>query len=178
MKWERKVDEKKMIGPHVQRLLMESKDEFMIDGEKIASVMDTNPLSHALLVLSKVRYSKIPVVDKEDHFVGLIGLAEIVDEMFDLTRIDSENLNGKFVKDAMETGIPTLPLDFKLEDLLHLLVDHSFIPVVDEENHFLGIYTRREVLKAVNRLAHQLEVHNVIVPKEELTEIEEKLKIS
>lgn len=167
-----------MIGPHVSELLLERKDEFMIDGEKIASVMDQNPLSHALLVLSKVKYAKIPVVDREDHFVGLIGLTDIIGEMFDLTRIDSDNLNGKFVKDVMETGIPTLQKDFELEDLLHLMVDHSFIPVVDEMNHFEGIYTRREILKAVNRLAHQLEVDNIILPKKEIKPEKTKMKIS
>lgn len=166
-----------MIGPHVSQLLLERKDEFMIDGEKIASVMEQNPLSHALLVLSKVKYAKIPVVDTENHFVGLIGLTDIVDEMFDLRSIDPENLNGKLVKDVMETGIPTLPKNFELEDLLHLMVDYSFIPVVDYEGHFEGIYTRREILKATNRLAHQLEANNLIIPKNEKLESQEQ-KIS
>ncbi|WP_071131718.1 cyclic-di-AMP-binding protein CbpB [Enterococcus timonensis] len=166
-----------MIGPYVSRQLLEKKDEFMIDGEKIASLMDTNPLSHALLVLSKVKYAKIPVLDKESHFVGLIGLADIMSEMIELTRIDSDNLHGKTVKEAMETGIPTLQKDFELEDLLHLLVDHSFIPVVDEENHFEGIYTRREILKATNRLAHQLEANNIIIPKSAENQPEKNLKI-
>lgn len=160
-----------MIGPVVGSMLLESKDEFMIDGDRIATVMDTNPLSHALLVLSKVRYSKIPVLDKEDHFVGLIGLSDIVDEMFDLTSIDPNNLDDKKVSDVMETGLPTLHKDFELEDLLHLMVDHPFIPVVDTDNHFQGIYTRREVLKAVNRLAHQLEVKNEVTPKRDVSRV-------
>lgn len=164
-----------MIGPHVARLLLERKDEFMIDGEKIANVMEENPLNHAVLVLSKVKYAKIPVVDRHDRFVGLIGLTDIMDEMFDLTGINPDLLNGKCVKDAMETGIPTLQKDFDLEDLLHLMVDHSFIPVVDEKGHFEGIYTRREILKATNRLVHRIETENDIFPKQEKIKKENEL---
>ncbi len=146
-----------MIGSHVRELLLERKNEFMIDGEKIASLRADNPLTHAVLVLSKVRYAKIPVLDNEERFVGLIGLTDIMDIMFDLEGVNPSLLEGRFVKEAMEKDIPTLRADFDLEDLLHLLVDNSFIPVVDDEGRFIGIYTRREILKAVNRMAHQLE---------------------
>lgn len=40
--------------------------------------MKEHPLEHALLLLSQAGYSTIPVLDKEDHFVGLLSLNDIV----------------------------------------------------------------------------------------------------
>ncbi|MDF0480289.1 CBS domain-containing protein [Vagococcus sp. PNs007] len=146
-----------MIGNKVKELLLENEDCFLIPDEKVAHVMDENPLNHALLVLSKVSYSRIPVLNRKGEIVGLIGLSHIMDAMFDLTEIDPENLNGRLVKDVMDTAIKTITLPYDIEYIMHLLVDHPFVPVVDENNCFAGIVTRREILKSVNHLAHSLE---------------------
>ena len=65
-----------MIGTAVKELLLEKQETFLVPAENVANVMCLNPLSHAALVLSQVRYSKIPVLDKGDRFVGLIGLTD------------------------------------------------------------------------------------------------------
>lgn len=169
-----------MIGTAVKELLLEKEDTFMIPADNVANLMVEHPLSHALLVLSQVKYSKIPVLDKEDHFVGLIGLTDIVDKMFDITTVSMEKLNGLTVADVMDTNVEVLPADSELEDILHVLVDAAFIPIVDDEQHFKGIITRRELLKAVNHMVHELEKHNFVIPKLEQSyekDLPEKLKV-
>ena len=44
--------------------------------------------------------------------------------------------------------------DYTLTDVLHKLVDESFLPVVDKDGLFQGIITRKSILKAVNALLH------------------------
>lgn len=138
----------------------------MIPADNVATLMESNPLDHALLVLSKVGYSKIPVVDKEDRLVGLIGLNDIVGKMIDLTRIDTDNLAGMCVVDVMEPVRDTLTQDCELEDILHLMVDNAFLPVIDEQGVFTGILTRKEILKAVNHMVHELEKRYDVSPKD------------
>jgi predicted transcriptional regulator len=156
-----------MIGTAIKDLLLEKQDTFLIPAENVANVMCLNPLNHAVLVLSKVRYSKIPVLDKGDRFVGLIGLADIVDKMFDLTSIDVSKLNTFTVADVMEVNVPVINEEWDLEEVLHLLVDASFLPVVDSDQCFKGIITRKALLKAVNHMAHELEKRNIVLPKVE-----------
>lgn len=155
-----------MIGKTVEQLLLENDTNFVIPADNVASLLDIHPLNHALLVLTKTGYSKIPVVTTENEFVGLIGLSSVVNEMFDLTDVDSDNLEGKQVKDVVITDIPTLCEPYNVEDILHLLVNNPFIPVIDEQNHFLGILTRRELIKSVNHLAHELETRYDVTEKD------------
>ncbi|EST90499.1 MULTISPECIES: cyclic-di-AMP-binding protein CbpB [Vagococcus] len=146
-----------MIAQEIQEHLLENQAHFLIPADKVAHVMDQNPLSHALLVLSKVKYSRIPVLDKEDRLVGLIGLSDVVDEMLALTEISTDGLDHKCVRDVMDTDVFSVTNPEDIEYLLHASVDHSFIPVTDEDEHFLGIVTRRTILKAVNHLLHTCE---------------------
>lgn len=162
-----------MIGSAVKDLLLDNEEAFLVPAENVANVMCLNPLSHALLVLSQVRYSKIPVLDKGDRFVGLISLADVVDKMFEMNIVDFEGLKEFTVADVMEVNIPVVGENWELEDVLHLLVDVAFLPVVDDNKKFKGIITRKEILKSVNHMAHELENKHVILPRlDEKREIE------
>lgn len=154
-----------MIGKYTEELLKENQENLIVPAENVATLLYSHPLEHALLILSKVGYAKIPVLDTEDHLVGLIGLSDIVNKMMGLTGFDYRLLEGLTVADVMEVNVPTVQHQEDLEDILHLLVNGSFLPVVDEENTFQGIITRKEVLKSVNHLVHELERRYTIEPK-------------
>ena len=156
-----------MIGPVVRELLLENQDTFLIPAENVANVLYQHPLSHGLLVLSKVGYSKIPVLDKNDRFGGVISLSDVVNKMLDLQNISMEPLEGLTVADVMEVGVTTVDENWELEDVLHLLVNSPFLPVVTEEKVFKGIITRKELLKAVNFMVHELERRNILTSKTE-----------
>ena len=138
-------------------MLNQRKEKFLIPAEIVANVQENNSLEHAFLVLSKVKYAKIPVLDQDQHFKGLLSLAMITETMLGLTGIDPTRLGRIQVKDVMQTDVPTICPPYDMEEILHLLVDQTFLAVVDENGVFTGILTRREVMKAVNYLAHDLE---------------------
>lgn len=154
-----------MIGKYTKELLKENQENFIVPAENVATVLYNHPLEHALLVLSKVGYAKIPVLDSEDRLVGLISLANIVNKMMGLTGFEYQLLEGLTVADVMEVNVPKVKQTEELEDILHLLVDASFLPVVNEDNVFEGIMTRKEILKSVNHLVHELDRRFVIEPK-------------
>lgn len=138
-------------------MLSQREYKFVIPAEIVANVQEDNNLEHALLVLTKVKYAKIPVLDNKQHFKGLISLAMITETMLGLTGIDPSDLAKIKVKDVMQTDVKTIQQPYNMEEILHLLVDQTFLAVTDEENIFRGILTRREIMKAVNYLAHDLE---------------------
>jgi predicted transcriptional regulator len=146
-------------------MILENRESFLIPAEKIATVMCGNPLEHVLLVLSKVGYSKIPVLDRDDHFVGLVSLTAVVNKMLEATQIDPTNLIEGEVLDIMEKDVTTISDEWELEDVLHDLVNVAFIPVVDDKEVFKGLITRREILKAVNHAAHTLDQRYEVTEK-------------
>ena len=64
-----------------------------------------------------------------------------------------------------EVGVHRLRLQFWTE-VLHKLVDDSFLSVVDEEGYFQGIITRKSILKAINSLMHNFfQIEYEMIPK-------------
>ena len=157
-----------MISAAIQRVLAEKSGSFLIPASKIAIVEEDNPLYHAFLILTKVKYAKIPVLNNKGQITGLLSLAMITDKMLDLDGISVKPLNKYKVKDVMETDFT----EKDTETQLHLLVDNNFLPVVDDQGVFQGMITRREWFKAFNYLAHTFDDHYVTVDKKQVLKLE------
>lgn len=147
-----------MFSPSIQSLIEKKAGSFIIPASRIAFVEDENPLYHAFLILTKMKYSKIPVLDKNQKVVGLISLAMITDKMLTPDNIVIEPLSDLKVKDVMQTDFETINFAHtNLETQLHLLVDNPFVPVVNDNNIFQGLLTRREWIKAFNYVTHSID---------------------
>lgn len=147
-----------MFSPAIQKLIEEKSGSFLVPASRIAFVQDDNPLYHAFLILTKVKYSKIPVLDKKRRVVGLLSLAMITDKMLTTDTISIDPLNELKVKDVMQTDFDKINfVDTTLETQLHLLIDNAFLPVVDDNGVFQSLLTRREWIKAFNYVTHTFE---------------------
>ncbi len=147
-----------MFSPSIQRLLEDKSGSFIIPASRIAFVEDDNPLYHAFMILTRVKYSKVPVLDSKNRVVGLLSLAMITNKMMATDKITLDPLTELKVKDVMQTNFDKINFaQTTLEAQLHLLVDNAFLPVVDNHGVFQGLLTRREWIKAFNYVAHNFE---------------------
>ena len=145
-----------MLIQPVEDLLSRNADHYLIPAEVVANVQTDNNLYHAFLVLTKVKYSKIPVLDHGGHFEGLVSLPLITEQMLGFDQLNTEILLQKRVCDVMETQVKTVHDVDDVEETLHLMIDNPFVPVVDEQQIFQGIVTRREFMKSFNFLTHEI----------------------
>ena len=156
-----------MFSPAIKHLIEQKSGSFLIPASRIAFVQDDNPLYHAFLILTKVKYSKIPVLDKDRHVVGLLSLAMITDKMLTTNEISTDVLNALKVKDVMQTKVDTINfVETTLETQLHLLIDNAFLPVVDDRGIFQGLLTRREWIKVFNYITHNFEDKYQVISKQ------------
>lgn len=152
-----------MFSPSIKHLIQQKSGSFLIPASRIAFVNENNPLYHAFLILTKVRYAKIPVLDDQQRVVGLLSLAMITDKMLKTNEISLAPLNELKVKDVMQTDFQKINfIETTLERQLHLLINNAFLPVVDDRGVFQGLLTRREWIKAFNYVVHTYDKHYVV----------------
>lgn len=141
-----------MISIHKNEILSDSTiEEYMIPADKVAHVQLGNNLEHALLVLTKTGYTAVPVLDPSYKLHGLLGTNMMMDAILGLQRIEFEKLEHMKVEEAMNSDIPHLTINDPLSKGLDLVIDHSFVCVVDHEGIFEGILTRRAILKQLKK---------------------------
>lgn len=146
----------RLIHKKIQELLLEDRDKLFIGAEKVAILQEDHTLEHAMLVLTNVRYSLIPVLNRENKIVGLVSLAMILHKITGVEQIHMNQLGKYKVRDVMRTEFPVVQENTQIEDVLNELVDESFLCISNDEGVFLGIVTRKELLKRINYMVHQL----------------------
>lgn len=144
-----------MIAPQFEAFLLSQEETFLTSADKLAVIVDTHNIDHAKLLLSHMTYSRVPVVTEDNRFFGTIGLTEILQYQSENGLTDDQL--GQDIALIAKTDVATVGADYDLTEVMRKLVDQSFLPVVGEEGQFLGIITRKSILKAVNALLHHQE---------------------
>lgn len=145
-----------MISPKIERFLLEQEDTFLTPADKLAVIIDSHNIDHAKLLLSHMTFSRVPVVTEDNHFVGTIGLNDIVQYQVGQELSDDELQQD--IALITKRDVTTVRENYELADVLRKLIDESFLPVLGEEDEFLGIITRKSILKAVNALVHSFDI--------------------
>ena len=143
-----------MIAKEFELFLLKQEETFLTPAEKLAALIDSHNADHAILVLSQITYSRIPVVTYDRRFVGTIGLRDILAYQMEQGLTDEQMASTDIVH-MTKKDVAVVAPDYNITEVLHKLVDEPFLPVVDDEGMFQGIITRKSILKAVNALLHE-----------------------
>jgi predicted transcriptional regulator len=146
----------KMISVNNKDFLHTPIEEFIISSEKVAHVQVGNSAEHALLVLTKTGYSSIPVLDSQYRLKGLLSSRMITESILGLEHIEYEKLTDLKVDDIMHKDFPIIKIHDRFQKALDLLINHAFLCVTDDEGMFVGILTRRVILKQLKRFIYSV----------------------
>ena len=146
-----------MLSINNKELLDVPIEDFIISSEKVAHVQIGNSAEHALLVLTRTGYSSIPVLDIKYRLKGLLSSKMITEAILGLERIEYDRLPEIKVDDIMEKEVAYLKNTDSFKRALDLVINHAFLCVVDEEGTFVGILTRRVILKQLKKYIYQSE---------------------
>ena len=110
------------------------------------------PLSKALEIMRKNHFHRLPVVDENQKLIGLITEGLVNDTSGkNATSLSIYELNYLLsrtqAKDIMIRDVHTIsPLVF-LEEAAEVMLENTVnvLPVVDEENHVVGIITEKDI---------------------------------
>lgn len=141
----------------MEKMLLNDVNTLIKPVDELAVIAANHTLDHALLLMTKNKYTLVPVIDKDSKLQGLISMALIIEAIMDIEDVYFDKLGDIKVQDVMATDYPVVTEDYDLEHVIRLLVSHGFISVVDEKGILLGIITRQEILRGTNRILHNFE---------------------
>ena len=93
-------------------------------------------------------YTALPVLDKDGGYCGVITEGDLLWALKRLCVMDikqTENLSISEI--APRRTIQPVTVDTRVEDLVSVAAEQNFVPVIDDKGAFIGIVTRRSILK-------------------------------
>lgn len=102
--------------------------------------------------LEKMRahgYTAIPVINTDGEYVGTVSEGDFLYAVCDyskggnLKQLEKIKL-AEIMRDKRDKAVT---VSAKMDELLLLIMQQNFVPVVDDRNTFIGIVTRRDIIK-------------------------------
>ena len=120
---------------------------FLKPKSELAYIYDYHTLRQALEIMEYHKYSSVPILNREGKYVGSITEGDVLWSL--------KKLNILSIKDAEDISIMKIErrMDYQcvtaesnMEDLIGKAMEQNFVAVVDDQEHFIGIITRRDII--------------------------------
>ena len=120
---------------------------FLTPKSEVAYIYDDYTMRQTLENMEYHRYSSIPIINKKGEYVGTMTEGDL------LWSIKNDfNLNLKSLEDICISSVrrkmdnKPISVNANIEDLVSKSMNQNFIPVIDDQNIFIGIIKRRDII--------------------------------
>ena len=123
---------------------------FLTPKSDVAYIYEDETLRQTVEKMEHRKFSCIPILNKEGKYTGTISEGDL------LWGIKLLNINSTDLKEMENVSIMAIPRratykpvhsDTDMEDLLDRAINQNYVPVVDDKGSFIGIITRKEIIK-------------------------------
>ena len=120
---------------------------FLTPKSEVAYIYEDYTIRQALEKMEYHKYSAIPIISKDGKYVGTITEGDYL-----WTLKNDLNLDLKGLEDVPVTDInrkmdnSPVSINADIEDLVIKSLNQNFIPVIDDQDTFIGIIKRRDVI--------------------------------
>lgn len=115
---------------------------------EVAYIREESTLRQALEKMKAHGYSALPVLDQVGRYKGTVSEGDFLWEILDKNGTTIREGEKYTVSSILRRGFnPAVTIDTTMDDLLTRVMDSNFVPVVDDRSVFMGIITRRDVIK-------------------------------
>ena len=138
---------------------------FLTPKSEVDFIYDDASLFKAMQIFDKHNYYVLPMINKKGRYIGTITTSDIlgcIKENFDLSVKESADFpirNVKRIREyrAVNGGTTTM------EEIVVVAMDQNFIPVVDDDSNFIGIITRKSIMKWMHKEYHKEHPEEIVL---------------
>ena len=115
---------------------------------EVSYIYDDNTLRQGLEKMREHGYTAIPVITRGGDYVGSISEGDFLWHIIKYGRGSIKDQEQYNVRDIIREGfMPPVKVSAAVEELIESAMNQNFVPVVDDRNKFIGIVTRRDIIK-------------------------------
>ena len=121
---------------------------FLTPKSEVAYTHDDESLRQVLEKMEYHKYSAVPIISRQGTYVGTITEGDLL--WYIKNQLD---LNLHEARRILITNVPRrsdntpVSIDSNMEDLLDKAMKQNFVPVLDDKKSFIGIVTRKDIMK-------------------------------
>lgn len=125
---------------------------FLIPKHEVVCLTSQSTLRQALERMEFHRYTAVPVLSEEGHYIGTITEGDLLWFFKNSTDVTFENAHRHHLS-AVPMRMQNKPvyIDANMTDLISKATVQNFVPVIDDRDQFIGIVPRSAIIEYCSR---------------------------
>ena len=120
---------------------------FVIPKSMVEYVTEDSSVRQGIEKMRFHRYVAIPVLDKEGRYIGTLRNDDILKYLLGLGSFDAKASEKEGVINIIgDSYVEPVYHTSTLNEVIEVVKEHNFVPVVDDRGCFIGIILRRDIL--------------------------------
>ena len=121
---------------------------FLTPKAMCAHLMADDTLRQALIRMEAARYAALPILNRKGEYCGTLTEGDLLWALKNKCDLDIHAAEHIRIMDIAHRKDNTpVKVTATMEDLIARASKQNFIPVIDDKNAFIGIVTRRSIIK-------------------------------
>ena len=122
---------------------------FFLTPKALCSYIEAgSTLRQAMERMENSGYTALPVLDKDGSYCGVLTEGDLLWGMKTLNVPDLKTSEGiSIMAVPRRATYKAVHANSNMEDLLDKAINQNYVPVVDDQGYFIGIITRKEIIK-------------------------------
>ena len=113
-------------------------------------VYDDTTCRQALEIMGNHGFTAVPVISHEGEYIRTLAEGDLLWFMINNELAGKRELEQHLIRDVqIKRNVEVKPVSVtaSIDDVIMMLVNQNFVPVIDDRNMFIGIITRSDVLR-------------------------------
>ena len=107
----------------------------------------TNTMRQAIERMEYHTYTAIPILDNKGRYVGTLTEGDLLWKLKNTPNLDFKDTCKVKISDIfLHSNVKAVHIDTNIEDLVATAINQNFVPVVDDNNVFIGIVKRSDII--------------------------------
>jgi CBS domain-containing protein len=107
----------------------------------------TNTMRQALERMEYHTYTAIPILDDNGRYIGTLTEGDLLWKLKNSSDLDFKDTSKIKISDiSLHYNIKPVHINTNMEDLVAAAINQNFVPVVDDNNIFIGIVKRSDII--------------------------------
>lgn len=121
---------------------------FLIPKQETAYLYNDCTILEALDEMEEYRYTAVPLLDRDGKYIGTLTEGDLLRKLrSDIRENSLPQGKERITRVKRRWKYSPVRADAKVEDLISAAMNQNFVPVVDDNDVFIGIVSRKSIIE-------------------------------
>lgn len=121
---------------------------FLTPKSEVDFIYDDFTLRQAIEKMDYHGYTAVPILDRQGRYVGTLAegdILRVLKKEYDLDLKEAEGIPVTSIPKSRQ--VQSVHASARMEDLIERATSQNFVPVIDDQDKFIGIITRKDIIQ-------------------------------